>query len=174
MENSDLAVLTHPQLIDRGLDQILIVTDHQNGTFKQRESFDQRIDSIHIEMIARFVQQQDIRFAPRDLRKALKVQRSEMCDLGKSDSAFLTTGEGVHRLEGKAATDTERAKMAAEFLLLDRGKLPCQILQRRQGEIQSIHVMLTEDRKPSLQIDISTADERWCVDGICALGLRST
>ena len=51
-----------------------------------------------------------------------------MCDLGKSDSAFLTTGERVHRLEGEAAADTERAEMAAEFLLLDSRKLPCEVL----------------------------------------------
>ena len=79
MENSDLSVLTHPQLINRRLDQILIVTDHQNGTFEQRESLDQRIDGVHIEMIARFVQQQDVRFAPGDLIVELRVRKSEKC-----------------------------------------------------------------------------------------------
>lgn len=75
MKGRDGAVLTHPELVNRGLDEVLVVRHHEDSALVSVEAHHKCVDSVHIQMVAGLVQKQDMGLLPGDLREGLRIVR---------------------------------------------------------------------------------------------------
>mmetsp|Transcript_29700 Transcript_29700/g.70772 ORF Transcript_29700/g.70772 Transcript_29700/m.70772 type:complete len:363 (+) Transcript_29700:144-1232(+) len=136
MEGRYMPVLAHPEFVHCCLDKVLIMTDHQHSPREERQALYEGIHRIDVEVIARLIQQQNVRFSPRDL-----------C---KGHAALLTPRQSEHGLHGELRRDPKRREVPAVARLGVAGELLLEVLQRGQRQVQAVDVVLAEGRHPGL------------------------
>jgi hypothetical protein len=102
LESLYFTLVDNEESIAKSTEEILIVTNHHQTTFKVIECNNESIDGIKIKMVSRLIQEQDVRLLPRDH--------------GEGDTRLLTSRQKVHGTKRHVANDTEGAEMGSELV----------------------------------------------------------
>ena len=144
-----MLVIDHIQRIAHLLHQILhshrshnsylVVRHHHDSSIELLQRLHQCLDRVHIQMVRRLVQQQNVRPAVRDR--------------GEHHTRLLPSGQRPDRLHRQRPGNAERAQQCAQLLLLREGSELLHVLQRSEHVFQRVHVVLRE--VPDLQIVVA-------------------
>ena len=97
-----LAIINQPVLIDGGFQQVTVVADDKNGTGEILQRYSQCLAHFDIQMVGRFVHDQQVGFHP--------------CHTRQCQTCFLTAGEGFDDFQGAITMKTKAAEEVTDFL----------------------------------------------------------
>ena len=114
-------IVTHPQTRTHILQHGHVVTDHQDASLKLLERARQGVHGFYVEVIGRFVQDEDVRVRQAQARKR--------------HAGLLAPGQQGHFLQAGGARDAEGAQVASVLLVLFAG-----IVLRHEADGAGVHV----------------------------------
>ncbi|CFP46848.1 Uncharacterised protein [Bordetella pertussis] len=108
---------------------------HAAGEFRERRG--QRLARLHVQVVAGFVEQQQVGFLPDDQRQG--------------ETGFLAAGHGADLAQHGVAGKAEAAQVVAQLLLAHFRSQPREVRERRAVEVQHVELVLVEiaDRQPA-------------------------
>ena len=143
LESLDFLLVDDVQPIAQGTQEVLVVTDNDESALEIVQSHNERVNSVEIQMIGWLIKHENMRLLP--------------CDHGEGDTTLLTTREEVHWSKSKIATDTKATQMGTELVRMHIRILLHHLLNRRETQIEQIHVMLSEHSDSQPVMDESVA-----------------
>lgn len=114
-------VIAHPQTRAHVLQHGHVVTDHQHASLERLQGIRQGVHGLDVEMIRRFVQDEDMR-----------VRQTQT---GKRNAGLLASGQQGHFLQAGGARDAKGAEVATVFLVLLAG-----VVLRHEADGAGVHV----------------------------------
>ena len=118
------------EVICGGAQQVTVVGDHHHGPFEALQRHGQGVAHLQIQVVGRFIQQQQVRLLPGDE--------------GQYQPRFFTTGEGGHLVEGLVAVKAEAAEIVAQLLLCFVRREAGQMIEGGVVQTQGLQLMLAK------------------------------
>ena len=103
---------------------------HHDSPIELLQRLHQRFDRVHVQMVRRLVQQQNVRPLVRDRRE--------------HHARLLPSGQRPDRLHCQRSGNAERAQQGSQLLLLRERRQFLHVLQRGEHVLQRVHVVLRE------------------------------
>ena len=130
IEDVDLAVGHQQELVGGALEQVTVVRHHHHGTGKLLQGHGQRQAHFQVEVVGRFVEQQQVWPFPGDQRQR--------------QTGLFATREVHDRLVATSAVEVETAQEVAQGLLTLSGRDALQVQQRAGLVVQRVELVLGE------------------------------
>lgn len=143
LEFGDGVVVTDPEMGGDTVDETLVVRNQHHTAGEALHGVDQCVHGFHIEMIGRFIQNEEV-----------GVQQTHA---GKGNAGLLTSRQGADFLQPNHTRDAEATQVSAILLLRLAGE-PCRhVADGSVVEVQLVDVMLGEEgeAKSSVAMDHS-------------------
>ena len=130
VEGFQTACVDQQKLVGGGFDQAAVVRYQDQRALKTLQRKGERVAHVQIEMVGRFVQQQQIGFLPYQHRQC--------------QSRFFAAGKGGDGLQGGVADEIETAEKIADVLLFGFGREFLDVPQRALVATQGVELVLGE------------------------------
>ena len=130
LERLDLAVVHQVQIVGGGAQQVTVVRDHHQRAFEIDQRLGQRLTHVEIQVVGRFIEQQQVRALPDDQRQ--------------HQPRLLAAGETFGHFADLVALEAETAQIVAQLLLQHPWCDAAQVLQRRFVGTQEFQLVLGE------------------------------
>ncbi|VVO40828.1 hypothetical protein PS712_05842 [Pseudomonas fluorescens] len=127
---SDFALIDVRDVIDHGIEEVPVVGNQHQGARVAFEPLFEPDDGVEVQVVGRFVEQQQVRTIPGDQRQG--------------QTRFLATGEIQHRLVDPRAAEVETTEEVAQGLLALGRRQTLQVQQRAGLGVQRVELMLGE------------------------------
>ena len=144
-EGFDHAVVHAPVLVADQADQVPVVRDHHDRAVEIAERLGQRLAHVEVEVVGRFVEQQQVRASPGDQRQR--------------QPRLLAAAEGVDDLERAVAGEVPLAEEIAQFLVGDVGRELAQVVERSGAGDQRFHRVLGEVADAQVRMRLAFAGQ---------------
>ncbi|KAI6748571.1 hypothetical protein HG530_015344 [Fusarium avenaceum] len=125
------ASITNPQRLTHRLQHCNVVRHHQHATLELIERLGQSVHGLDIQMVRRFVKNQDVGIC--------KSQAS------KGDTRLLTSRQQSHLLQTGCSGNTEGTKSATVLLICSSGVVLGHETDSAIGEVKGIDVVLSKE-----------------------------
>ena len=129
-DSLDRVIFAQPDFVAYVFEQSFVVRHEYDSALVRRQGFSQGLDGLHVQMIRRFVQNEEVGF--------LDAHR------GERDATLLTTAEGEEGLKRQLARDAELTQLAAVVFHGHTGTFRLNKLDAVEVHVQLIDVMLGE------------------------------
>ena len=143
VERLDPATVHQIEVIRGGAQQVTVVGDHHHGTLEALQRHGQGVAHLQIQVVGRFIQQQEVRLLPGDE--------------GQHQPRLLAAGEGGHLVQRLVTVEAEAAEVVAQLLLGLVRREAGQVIERGIVQAQGLELMLGEvaDADPGAHLQLA-------------------